>query len=52
MFSSYKSSNPSRSGRVRQTLLGLTVFVLAFAGASPTRAEPPGGADRKNQLGL
>ena len=40
-------------GRLSTPLLfGLAVLVLALAGVSPSRAEPPGGADRKNQLGL
>jgi len=40
------------SSHKTQALFTLTVLVLALTGVSPSRAEPPGGADRKNQLGL
>ncbi len=36
----------------RAALPGITVGLLLLAGAFPSLAEPPGGADRQNQLGL
>jgi hypothetical protein len=50
--SSHKILFLTRGRLSTQILFGLAVLVLALIGASPSRAEPPGGADRKNQLGL
>lgn len=51
-----KSANntlfPTRGRLSTRILFGIPVLVLALSGASFSRAEPPGGADRRNQLGL
>ena len=52
LSSSHKILFLTRGRLSTQILFALTVLVLALTGVSPSRAEPPGGADRKNQLGL